>query len=437
MASHDTASPSRGGSRRPGKTCSARSPQAAHRHRAGGGRRGWTEPAPPSSSRDCGRVMGAAGRDCSAHDESRSSYPGRCGAAAVHMRPAIRQRASGSCHLRALGRTCCSALHGILSIGQATFFGSAPMSAGYLPQALRPRVPLAMGVGVRHRRASRRCSWAYLWRQRRACTHHADLALNQLFTSSRINGPASPRRDGMPGIRARQCSARLRDTLHYYVLGPSSSCCRWVFFVMKRIVESPLGKDPEESRGTRCARKRPATTAAASKLLAFVIGGAFSGAGRRDIRHAVGHRAAGGDRLRLSGNVVFATLIGGSGSLYGPIIGSFVFLWRRSRCASCGRAGRCSRRGFVIVCVLRGRSRRSRSRIGDSPDREPDQTRSAHRRERRQLRIAAGTLTTRSFGRTARQNHRSSTCERPRFEPSSGRILLDGREITGTPAGIA
>src|SRR2546425_5111734 len=28
-----------------------------------------------------------------------------------------------------------------------------------------------------------------------------------------------------------------------------------------------------------------------------------------------------------SGNVVFATLIGGSGSLYGPVIGSFVFIW--------------------------------------------------------------------------------------------------------------
>jgi branched-chain amino acid transport system permease protein len=29
----------------------------------------------------------------------------------------------------------------------------------------------------------------------------------------------------------------------------------------------------------------------------------------------------------FSGNVVFATLIGGSGSLYGPIIGSFIFIW--------------------------------------------------------------------------------------------------------------
>jgi branched-chain amino acid transport system permease protein len=28
-----------------------------------------------------------------------------------------------------------------------------------------------------------------------------------------------------------------------------------------------------------------------------------------------------------SGNVVFATLIGGSGSLYGPVIGSVVFIW--------------------------------------------------------------------------------------------------------------
>ena len=29
----------------------------------------------------------------------------------------------------------------------------------------------------------------------------------------------------------------------------------------------------------------------------------------------------------FSGNVVFATLIGGWGSLYGPVIGSFVFIW--------------------------------------------------------------------------------------------------------------
>jgi branched-chain amino acid transport system permease protein len=29
----------------------------------------------------------------------------------------------------------------------------------------------------------------------------------------------------------------------------------------------------------------------------------------------------------FSGNVIFATLIGGSGSLYGPVIGSFVFIW--------------------------------------------------------------------------------------------------------------
>jgi branched-chain amino acid transport system permease protein len=28
----------------------------------------------------------------------------------------------------------------------------------------------------------------------------------------------------------------------------------------------------------------------------------------------------------FSGNVLFATLIGGSGSLYGPVIGSFVFI---------------------------------------------------------------------------------------------------------------
>jgi branched-chain amino acid transport system permease protein len=63
------------------------------------------------------------------------------------------------------------------------------------------------------------------------------------------------------------------------------------------------------------------------KLLAFVIGGAFSGLAGVLYAMLFGIVPLEAIGFVTSGNVVFATLIGGSGSLYGPVIGSFVFIW--------------------------------------------------------------------------------------------------------------
>jgi branched-chain amino acid transport system permease protein len=63
------------------------------------------------------------------------------------------------------------------------------------------------------------------------------------------------------------------------------------------------------------------------KLAAFVIGGAFSGLAGVLYAMLFGIVPLEAIGFVTSGNVVFATLIGGSGSLYGPVIGSFVFIW--------------------------------------------------------------------------------------------------------------
>jgi branched-chain amino acid transport system permease protein len=62
-------------------------------------------------------------------------------------------------------------------------------------------------------------------------------------------------------------------------------------------------------------------------LLAFVIGGAFSGLAGVLYAMLFGIVPLEAIGFVFSGNVLFATLIGGMGSLYGPIIGSFVFIW--------------------------------------------------------------------------------------------------------------
>src|SRR4029079_5462058 len=71
------------------------------------------------------------------------------------------------------------------------------------------------------------------------------------------------------------------------------------------------------------------------KLLAFVIGGAFSGLAGVLCASLFGIVPLESISFVTSGNVVFATLIGGSGSLYGPIIGSGGFIWFSQAMSKC------------------------------------------------------------------------------------------------------
>jgi len=98
-------------------------------------------------------------------------------------------------------------------------------------------------------------------------------------------------------------------------------------WVMKRIVESPLGLILQAIRENELRAAAVGYGVPRFKLLAFVIGGAFSGLAGVLYAMLFGIVPLEAIGFVFSGNVVFATLIGGSGSLYGPIIGSFVFIW--------------------------------------------------------------------------------------------------------------
>ena len=151
-------------------------------------------------------------------------------------------------------------------------------------------------------------------------------ALNQLFySSSPISGPPSPAaRTACRACRGRRSGHRFRtrcSTTRSSRLFPAS------LWLMKRVVESPLGKILQAIRENEVRAEAVGYNVPRFKLLAFVVGGAFSGSRGCSTRMLFGIVPLEAISFVFSGNVVFATLIGGSGSLYGPIIGSFVFIW--------------------------------------------------------------------------------------------------------------
>jgi branched-chain amino acid transport system permease protein len=216
---------------------------------------------------------------------------------------------------------------GLLSFGQSTFFGSAAYVAGWLLKNYAINVFFALGIGVGVGALSALLV-GYLCVQRSGLYFiMLTFALNQLFYFTAYQWTTvTGGEDGMPGIpRPAFLGIDFQNPMTYYVF--VSILFLLALWLMKRIVESPLGRILQAIRENEVRAEAVGYHAPRFKLLAFVIGGAFSGLAGVLYAMLFGIVPLEAISFVFSGNVVFATLIGGSGSLYGPIIGSFVFIW--------------------------------------------------------------------------------------------------------------
>ena len=216
---------------------------------------------------------------------------------------------------------------GLLSFGQATFFGSAAYVVGYLLKHYGIGIFSALGVGIGIGALSALLV-GYLCVQRSGLYFiMLTFALNQLFYFIAYQWTSvTGGEDGMPGIpRPALLSIDFRSPLAFYTL--VSALFLVSLWAMKRVVESPLGKILQAIRENEVRAEAVGYHVPRFKLLAFVIGGAFSGFAGVLYAMLFGIVPLESIGFVFSGNVVFATLIGGSGSLYGPIIGSVVFIW--------------------------------------------------------------------------------------------------------------
>jgi len=216
---------------------------------------------------------------------------------------------------------------GLLSFGQGTFFGSAAYVAGWLMKihGLNAFLALAVGTGVGALSAA---LVGYLCVQRSGLYFiMLTFALNQLFYFTAYQWTSiTGGEDGMPGVpRPVLLGIDFKDPFVYYAF--VSLLFLASLYAMRRIVESPLGRILQAIRENEVRAEAVGYAVPRFKLAAFVIGGAFSGLAGVLYAMLFGIVPLEAIGFVTSGNVVFATLIGGSGSLYGPVIGSFVFIW--------------------------------------------------------------------------------------------------------------
>jgi len=212
---------------------------------------------------------------------------------------------------------------GMLSFGQAMFFGFGAYCAGILatkygisafaaiPAAVIATAVLALLVGL-------------------VCVRRSGLyfimitfAFNQMlyflaYSWTTMTGGE----DGLPGVRR---PALIADQWSFYIFTAVLFLLSLV--VIKRFVDSPAG------RILQAIRDNPARAAATGhdvgryKLIAFVVAGLFTGLAGAIF--AFVFEIVPIDRIHwlFSGDIVFMTLIGGSGSFIGPVIGAAFYTW--------------------------------------------------------------------------------------------------------------
>ena len=227
----------------------------------------------------------------------------------------------------ALGCNLLLGYTGLLSFGQSTFFGSAAYVAGWLLKHWGINVFLALGAGVGVGALSA-LAVGYLCVQRSGIYFiMLTFALNQLFYFIAYQWTSvTGGEDGMPGIpRPAMLGIDFAHPIAYYVF--VSVLFLLSLWMMRRVVESPLGRILQAIRENETRAEAVGYDVARFKLLAFVVAGAFSGLAGVLYAMLFGIVPLEAIGFVFSGNVVFATLIGGSGSLYGPVIGSVVFIW--------------------------------------------------------------------------------------------------------------
>ncbi|SDM47095.1 amino acid/amide ABC transporter membrane protein 2, HAAT family [Oryzisolibacter propanilivorax] len=225
---------------------------------------------------------------------------------------------------------------GLLSFGHAAFLGGAAYVTGHALKAwaVTPEIGLLLGLA----------SGAFLglvmgWftiRRQGIYATMITLALAQMLYFAALQAPFTGGEDGLQGVPRGKLFGLIdlsSDLTMYYV------CLIVVvlaFLVIVRTIHSPFG---QVLRGIKENEPRAISLGYDTnrfKLLAFVISAAISGLAGSLKTLVLGFATLSDVHWTASGHVVLMTLVGGMGTLSGPIVGSAVVVLLENKIGELG-----------------------------------------------------------------------------------------------------
>ncbi len=241
---------------------------------------------------------------------------------------------------------------GLLSFGHAAFFGSASYVTAYAAKAwsLPPLLAILAGTAV-----AGVMGVVFGWlaiRRKGIYFAMVTLALSQMVYFYALESKYTGGEDGIQAV-PRGVAFGIVDlnhpyTMYYFVL----AICLIGFGIVYRAIHSPFG---EVLRAIRDNEPRAISLGYQTdryKLLAFTLSATLAGLAGATKALVFQLASLTDVTWQMSGDVVLMTLIGGLGTIWGPVVGAFISITMENYLAELGSWVTVIQGTIFVICVL-------------------------------------------------------------------------------------
>jgi branched-chain amino acid transport system permease protein len=231
---------------------------------------------------------------------------------------------------------------GLMSFGHAMFFGMAAYFFGHVVKAWGLPPELGIVAGVVGAALLGLVTGALAIRRQGIYFAMITLAFAQMVFFLCVQMPFTHGEDGIQGIARQSLLFGLIPTkddrvLYYVVL----AIFLFGFGVIYRVIHSPFGQVLKAIRDNEPRAMSLGYEADRYKLLAFVLSAALSGLAGATKAMVLQFATLTDVSSGMSGEVVLMALVGGLGTIFGPVVGAFVIITMENYLAFLGE--------FVLV----------------------------------------------------------------------------------------
>jgi len=241
---------------------------------------------------------------------------------------------------------------GLLSFGHAMFLGTAGYVSGHALKVwgLSPELGILAGTGA----AAGLAVITGLVAIRRQGIYFAmiTLALSQLLYFIYLQVPFTHGEDGIQGIPQGHLFGIFNlanPTILYYVV---LAGFLFGFLLIFRTINSPFGEVLKAIRENEPRAISLGYKTDQYKLLAYILSGTLAGLAGA-LKVFVAQNASLTDvEVGMSGQIVLMTLVGGLGTVFGPVFGAFVIVAMQQYLSGLGQWVTVIQGAVFVVCVL-------------------------------------------------------------------------------------
>jgi branched-chain amino acid transport system permease protein len=225
---------------------------------------------------------------------------------------------------------------GLLSFGHAAFFGGACYATGYALRNLGLPTELGLVVGTAGAALMGLLMGSLAIRRQGIYFTMITLALAQMVYFACLQAPFTGGEDGLQGVPRGKLLGMLdlaNDlTLYYVVLAVAVGG----FALIMRAVHSPFGQVLKAIKENEPRAISLGYDVDRYKLLAFVLSAALAGLAGATKTLVLGFVTLSDAHWSMSGLVILMVLVGGLGTLIGPIIGAVVIIALENKLGNLG-----------------------------------------------------------------------------------------------------